>query len=74
MTSTATEPIAFVRPRNKVAHGEIDALHIVDLSDYDAIAEKLANEHEAKMRRFVAEWYNTAPDVQEGHMRKHKWT
>jgi hypothetical protein len=31
------EPIAFVRLRNKVAHGEIDALHSVDLSDYDAI-------------------------------------
>ena len=67
------EPIAFVRLRNKVAHGEIDALHIVDLSDYDAIAEKLANEHEEKMRRFVAEWYKTAPDVQEGHIRNHKW-
>jgi hypothetical protein len=67
------EPIAFVRLRNKVAHGEIDALHIVDLSDYDATAEKLANEHEKKMRRFVAEWYNTAPDVQEGHIRGHKW-
>ena len=67
------EPIAFVRLRNKVAHGEIDALHIVTLSDYDEIAETLANKHEEKMRRFVAEWYNTAPDVQRGRIRDHKW-
>jgi hypothetical protein len=51
---------------NKVARGEIDALHIVDLSEYDMIPEKLANEHEEKMSWFVAEWYNTAPDVQDG--------
>jgi hypothetical protein len=68
------QPIVFIRLRNKVAHGEIDVLHIVDLSDYDAVAEKLANEHERKMRRFVAEWYNTAPDVQSGRIRNHQWT
>lgn len=65
-------PVAFVRLRNKVAHGEIDGL-ISDLSDYDPAAEQLANQHEAKMRKFVSEWYNTAPDVQEGHIRKHQW-
>jgi hypothetical protein len=69
---SSNNAVAFVRLRNKVAHGEIDQL-ISDLSDYDPAAEQLANEHEAKMRKFVSEWYNTAPDVQEGHIRKHKW-
>jgi hypothetical protein len=69
---SSDNPIAFVRLRNKVAHGEIEQF-ISDLSDYDPAAEKLANEHEAKMRTFVSEWYNTAPDVQDGHIRKHQW-
>jgi len=64
--------IAFVRLRNKVAHGEIERF-ISDLSDYDPAAEKLAKQHECKMREFVSEWYNTAPDVQEGRIRKHQW-
>ena len=63
---SSNNPIAFVRLRNKVAHGEIEQF-ISDLSDYDPAAERLANEHEGKMRKFVSEWYNTAPDVQEGH-------
>jgi hypothetical protein len=62
---SSDDPIAFVHLRNKVAHGEIEPF-ISDLSDYDPAAEKLANEHESKMRKFVSEWYNTAPDVQEG--------
>src|SRR6185312_285263 len=65
-------PIAFVRLRNKVAHGEIENF-ISDISDYDPAAEQLANQQESKMRRFVSEWYNTAPDVQDGHIRKHRW-
>ena len=69
---SSDNPISFVRLRNKVAHGEIEQF-ISDLSDYDPAAEQLANEHEAKMRKFVSEWYNTAPDVQEGHIRKHQW-
>jgi hypothetical protein len=65
-------PIAFVRLRNKVAHGEIENF-ISDISDYDPAAEQLANQQESKMRRFVSEWYNTVPDVQDGHIRKHRW-
>lgn len=67
-----SKPIMFVALRNKVAHGEIEPF-ISDLSDYDPNAEKLATEHETKMRNFVSEWYNSAPDVQEGHIRKHRW-
>jgi len=66
------QPIAFVELRNKVAHGEIG--HFVrDLSDYDPDAARLATEQDSKMRHFVSEWYNTAPDVQEGHIRNHRW-
>lgn len=65
-------PIAFVELRNKVAHGEI--AHLVStLSDYDPSAEQLAAEQESKMRNFVSEWFNTAPDVQDGHIRGYRW-
>ena len=58
--------------RNKVAHGEISHL-VNDLSDYDPIAALMAAEQEGKMRHFVSEWFNTAPDVQDGHIRKNRW-
>ena len=67
-----TTPIAFVELRNKVAHGEI-AHFVEDLSDYDAVAAEMATAQEQKMRHFVAEWFNTAPDVQEGHIRENRW-
>lgn len=66
------KPIAFVQFRNKVAHGEISNL-VSDLSDYDRSAEQMAVSQESKMRSFVSEWFNTAPDVQEGHIRGNRW-
>lgn len=68
----SSKPIAFVEFRNKIAHGEITHL-VGDLSDYDPSAEQMAADQETKMRRFVSEWFNTAPDVQEGHIRKNRW-
>jgi len=65
-------PIVFVELRNKVAHGEIDNL-VNDLSDYDPKAEQMAADQEKKMRHFVSEWFNSAPDVQDGHIRKNRW-
>lgn len=65
-------PVGFVQLRNKVAHGEISQL-VSDLSDYDPSAEELARGQDNKMRHFLSEWYNTAPDVQEGHIRNHQW-
>ncbi len=65
-------PITFVELRNKVAHGEI-AHFVSDLSDYDPAAAQLATAQVEKMRHFVSEWFNTAPDVQEGHIRKNRW-
>lgn len=57
---------------NKIAHGEI--VHLVsDLSDYDPGAERIADEQGLKMRKFVSEWFNTAPDVQQGHIRNNQW-
>jgi hypothetical protein len=66
------KPIAFVEIRNKIAHGEITHL-VSELSDYDPSAEQIADEQETKMRMFVSEWFNTAPDVQEGHIRNNRW-
>lgn len=68
----SSKPIAFVEFRNKIAHGEITHL-VSDLSDYDPSAEQMAADQETKMRRFVSEWFNTAPDVQEGHVRRNRW-
>jgi hypothetical protein len=68
----SSKPIAFVEFRNKIAHGEITHL-VSDLSDYDPSAEQMAAHQETKMRRFVSEWFNTAPDVQDGHIRKNRW-
>jgi hypothetical protein len=65
-------PVAFVELRNKVAHGEITHL-VTDLSDYDPEAARMAAEQESKMRHFVSSWYNTAPDVQDGRIRKNRW-
>jgi len=65
-------PIGFVELRNKVAHGEVAHL-VSDLSDYDPSAERMAADQESKMRRFVSEWFNTAPDVQDGHICKNQW-
>jgi hypothetical protein len=66
------KPIAFVEMRNKVAHG--DVAHLVsDLSDCDSDAEKIADAQALRMRKFVSEWFNTAPDVQEGHIRNNRW-
>ncbi|MGH9732710.1 MAG: hypothetical protein ACRD4A_13525 [Candidatus Acidiferrales bacterium] len=66
------KPIAFVELRNKVAHGEIN--HLVNtLSDYDSGAEQMAADQELKMRSFVSKWFNTAPDVQDGHIRNNLW-
>lgn len=64
--------ITFVYMRNKIAHGDISYL-VSDLADYDPEAERMADEHEEKMRRFVSEWFNTAPDVQEGHIVNNRW-
>lgn len=66
------KPVTFVERRNKIAHGEIGHL-IEDLSDYDPTTEQMATEQITRMCAFVSEWYNTAPDVQEGHILNNRW-
>jgi hypothetical protein len=61
-----------VEVRNKIAHGDV-AHFVSDLSDYDPSAERIADEQALKMRKFVSEWFNTAPDVQDGHIRNNRW-
>jgi WD40-like Beta Propeller Repeat len=46
------------------AHGEISAM-IKDIVDYDPKAEVEALDQLKKGDRFIVEWFNTAPDVQE---------
>jgi hypothetical protein len=65
-------PIAFVRRQNKVVHGDFSSL-IRRLSEYDPIAESEALDQVLKAERFVVEWFNTAPDVQDGHIQNHEW-
>ena len=64
--------IAFVHMRNKIAYGDITHL-VSDFTDYDPEAERIADEHEEKMRKLVSEWFNTAPDVQDGHIVNSRW-
>ena len=68
----SNKPISFVEIRNKVAHGEITHL-VSTLSDYDPAAQQIASEQYSKMRHFVSEWFNTAPDVQDGYIRNNQW-
>lgn len=42
------------------------------LSDYDPGAKELAAGQEMKMLKFI-EWFNTAPDVQQVHIKVHQW-
>jgi len=69
---TDAQPLKFVTLRNKVAHGEI--FHMFQtLTDYDQSAEDEALDQLAKSQRFVVDWFNSAPDVQEGHIQNHRW-
>jgi hypothetical protein len=66
------QPLKFVTLRNKVAHGEI--FHMFrTLTDYDQSAEDEALDQLAKSQRFVVDWFNSAPDVQESHIQNHRW-
>ena len=64
--------ITFVRLRNKVAHGDFGEF-VRTLSDYDANAKAAALDQATRAIRFVAEWFNAAPDVQDGHINNHQW-
>ena len=69
--------VTFVRLRKGIAHGNLDG--IIDTSqegfalDYSAKARALALEHLNKADRFVLEWFNTAPDVQQYCIRNGCW-
>ena len=65
-------PVRFVERRHKVAHGEICDM-IKDLTDYDPKAEEEAFDQLDKGHRFIVEWFNTAPDVQESHIKNYRW-
>jgi hypothetical protein len=71
-TLVGDTPIRFVARRNKVAHGEIAEM-FRNLTDYDPGAEQESFDQLSKAQRFVVDWFNTAPDVQECHIQNHKW-
>jgi len=66
------KPVRFVERRNKVAHGEISDM-IKDIVDYDPKAEVEALDQLKKGDRFIVEWFNTAPDVQECRIQNYRW-
>jgi hypothetical protein len=43
------------------------------LSDYNKNAEVEALDQASMAQNFIIEWFNTAPDVQEGHIANHRW-
>ena len=65
-------PLVFVARRNRVAHGEVLPM-LKTLSDYDIRAEEEALDQVSKAQKFVIEWFNGAPDVQEGSIANHRW-
>jgi hypothetical protein len=71
-TAASQTPITFVRRRNKVAHGDFGAF-IKGISDYNPAAEAEARDQVLKAQLFVVEWFNTAPDVQDGLLKYDKW-
>ena len=58
----ATEPITFVKRRNKFAHGEIMTF-IRGISRYDPQLEAEAFDQLKKAQHFHVEWFNTTPDI-----------
>ena len=46
---------------------------IKDIVDYDPKAEVEALDQLKKGDRFIVEWFNTAPDVQECHIQNYRW-
>jgi hypothetical protein len=71
-TLQSDSSLLFVQRRNKVAHGEVIPM-LKTLSDYDATAEEEAFDQVTKAHRFIVDWFNSAPDVQDGLIVDHKW-
>jgi hypothetical protein len=68
--------IEFVDLRNRVAHGNlrgIVGLEHTGTPDYSSQGRLAALNQLKKAEAFVMEWYNTAPDVQEGKIVHHRW-
>src|SRR5262249_19748618 len=63
---------AFVRRRNDTAHGNVSDV-IRTLSDYDPGAEAAALDQLQKALRFVRDWFNSSPDVQQKRIKNHRW-
>jgi hypothetical protein len=64
--------LVFVQRRNKVAHGDVYPM-LSTLSDYDPKAEQEAFDQVLKSQRFIVDWFNTSPDVQDGLIQEHHW-
>jgi hypothetical protein len=74
--TVATDPINFIRLRNKIAHGnlaDIIGLEHNGTPDYSPKAREIALDHLLRAEKFEVEWYNTSPDVQERRIVHHRW-
>jgi hypothetical protein len=70
------DTVRFLMLRNQLAHGNLDGL--IEFggggpTDYYEGARTAALEHLMKAAKFEVEWYNTAPDVQEGRITNGRW-
>ncbi len=68
--------VRFLVLRNQLAHGDLEGLLEFrggGATDYFDSARIAALDHFMKSQRFEAEWYSTAPDVQEGRIRDGRW-
>lgn len=62
----------FVRRRNETAHGNVSDV-IRTLSDYDPDAESAALDQLGKASRFICDWFNSSPDVQQKRIKNNAW-
>jgi hypothetical protein len=68
-------PVRFVANRNKLAHGNLFGF-VKEIRTFPEYYTDAANEAFQQMRKseqFVCDWFNTAPDVQEGRIRNQRW-
>ena len=74
--TVATNSIAFIELRNRIAHGNLTGIVGFEnrgTPDYSQQARTIALKHLLKAERFVIEWYNTSPDVQQRKIIRHRW-
>lgn len=66
----------FVVLRNQLAHGNLESViefKAGGATDYNADARLVALDQINKSQAFEVEWFNTAPDIQNGLVKRRRW-